>query len=580
MSLRAKLFGAFTALAVIPLVALSVFEYVRTMEAARRMVGAQTAAISARAALQIADRLRLVEGDLRLLAENEQTAALYEASSRSDAGLRANALQSARRFFDQAWETFGSSYYHISLRDRAGREVAALGPGFDAPDTARIARGAHIVALPIRLRGEGAPVGTLAASVRLEALAPREVMEVRFGRTGHTVLTNERGSFWHDGTSTSRRSEAGVTFSSAGMRASEDSAPLLRTFRFSEHDTVRVASVATVPGSSLVVVSSASMPEFMAPFAELRAANLAIALSLTVALLLAFFVVTRRTTRPLEQLTFAAEEVGRGNFAPTLPPPAADEVGRLSAAFRAMSGHIDRMMRELDQSRQMAAVGSFARQVAHEIRNPLTSIKLNLQSLERDARDGVIPADRRRTLEICLQEIQRLDRAVRGVLTLGRVSGDVPRRVSLVAVVERAIGVVTPQLREQGIALDYIRPAESLAIVGDEERLVGVFLNLFVNAAEAMPSGGTLRVAIQPESQEGGLSARVLVSDTGPGIPAAVRARIFEPFFTTKAAGSGLGLAVASRDAERHGGRIELGDANGSSGARFQVVLPLRGLRA
>jgi signal transduction histidine kinase len=241
-----------------------------------------------------------------------------------------------------------------------------------------------------------------------------------------------------------------------------------------------------------------------------------------------------------------------------------------------MSERIDQMVAEVESSRQMAAVGSFSRQIAHEIRNPLTSIKLNLQGLERDARAGVVLPDTPRTLEICLEEIHRLERVVRGVLALGRAPTSDRRVVSIKQVVTRALDVLRPQLTAQRIVPNVAMSSDDLLVMADQEQLVAMFLNLLVNAAEAMPDGGSLHVDLERHVDGGAAVGRVTIWDTGPGIPADQHSRVFEPFFTTKAEGSGLGLAVAARDAEAHHGRLVLLSGEGwVSGATFVVELPL-----
>jgi signal transduction histidine kinase len=198
-----------------------------------------------------------------------------------------------------------------------------------------------------------------------------------------------------------------------------------------------------------------------------------------------------------------------------------------------------------------------------------------LQSLERDARDGVVIADRARTVAICLEEIERLDRVVRGVLALGKPPSNGQHPASLPAIVERALDVVRPQLVAQHIALEYVRPETTYYVLAHEEQLVGMLLNLLMNAAEAMPNGGTLRVNVERKITEASPLVRVIIRDTGLGVPAAARTRIFEPFFTTKPQGAGLGLATAARDAEQHQGRLTLLDDGDRGGAAFEVELPL-----
>ena len=119
-------------------------------------------------------------------------------------------------------------------------------------------------------------------------------------------------------------------------------------------------------------------------------------------------------------LTEAADRVGAGDLSPELPEDGEDEVGRLTRAFRVMVDRVRESLRQMEASRQMAAVGQFASQISHEIRNPLTSMNLNLQGLRREVESGKIPADSSRPVELCLKEVQRLDRVVRGVLNLAR----------------------------------------------------------------------------------------------------------------------------------------------------------------
>jgi signal transduction histidine kinase len=271
--------------------------------------------------------------------------------------------------------------------------------------------------------------------------------------------------------------------------------------------------------------------------------------------------------------------VGRGNFEPQLPEPARDEVGRLTRAFELMTGRVRDMMAQVERGRQMAAVGEFANEIAHEIRNPLTSIKLNLQELERGARDEQIAAPLVRPLEISLREVHRLDRVVHGVLRLGR-GGSVERSaVALRQIVQRALDVARPQLEQRSIRVTMTDETTVDRVVADGAQLEAAVLNLLLNAAEATPSDGVVRVCIERAECDAS-RVRVRVRDGGPGVAAELRERIFQPFFTTKAGGTGLGLALAQRTAEEHGGSLTLaGDApddgvGAAHGAEFVLELP------
>jgi signal transduction histidine kinase len=325
------------------------------------------------------------------------------------------------------------------------------------------------------------------------------------------------------------------------------------------------------------VVSSASLDEFAPPFARTRLINMAVVLAAAAAVGAAFLVTTRRMTRSLADLTTAADEVASGNFSPRLPPPGSDEVGKLSTAFGLMVSEVQEMLRRVRESRHMAVIGQFASQLSHEIRNPLTSIKLNLQSLERDVAAKRIPEDSARPVDICLREVTRLDRVVRGVLSVARTRPAVRERGSVHDAVQGALEVLWPQLEAQGVAVVRDLSAARDVVLCDAEQLKGVFLNLFLNGAEAMPQGGTLRVLTETaaDGEVGKQVIRVRVADEGQGVPFDLREKIFEPFFTTKGEGTGFGLTLAQHAVEEHEGMLRLEDGGASAGAVFVVELPL-----
>ena len=226
----------------------------------------------------------------------------------------------------------------------------------------------------------------------------------------------------------------------------------------------------------------------------------------------------------------------------------------------------------------MAAVGQFASRVSHEIRNPLTSVKLNLQRIERYAEKGRLPEECLGPLEISLGEVDRLDRVVRGVLSLARTGGPGKEPCSVHAAVHRAMAAVGPQLRDQGIEVEDNLQAGRDRIIGNEEALQGVFVNLFLNGAEAMPEGGRIRVSSveAPGSEMSPGLIQVQVKDQGSGVDPTLIDKIFEPFFSTKSEGTGFGLSVALSSVEDHGGTLRVDEAlKGEIGAVFVVELPL-----
>jgi PAS domain S-box-containing protein len=218
----------------------------------------------------------------------------------------------------------------------------------------------------------------------------------------------------------------------------------------------------------------------------------------------------------------------------------------------------------LQQQAALAAVGEFAAVVAHEVRNPLAGIRNAVQLIAAD-----LPPDSD-SVSLSHDIVVRID-------SLNAVIGDLllfarPRTPTLVPVVLRTLlddvaGAFTQDPAMRGVSVSLTGPAD-LAIDGDQDQLRLVFLNLFVNAGQAMDGQGTLTIAIA----EAGGAASIVVDDTGPGIPADVRARIFEPFFTTKHRGTGLGLPTVKRIVEAHHGTIAIEDRPGG-GTRVRVGL-------
>jgi signal transduction histidine kinase len=320
----------------------------------------------------------------------------------------------------------------------------------------------------------------------------------------------------------------------------------------------------------------ASLAEFAPPFEHARSVQLVTVLALTAVIAIAFAHLLRGATRSLEDLTLAADAVGRGNLSPVLPRADGDEVGRLARAFETMVRRVREMIAQVESSRQMAVVGEFASQIAHEIRNPLTSIKLNLQGLARDARTGRVPPDSAAAVDICLLEIERLDGVVGGVLTLAQTTPTHLVRASVHAIVRDALRVISAQASASGVQIETELRSTADAVECDPARLHAALLNIVLNALAAMPNGGRLRASTETLVEANGQRRLLLrISDTGPGVAVDDRDRIFRPFHTTRPNGTGLGLPIARRTIDAHGGHLTLEhNRSGVTGATFLVDLP------
>jgi signal transduction histidine kinase len=246
-------------------------------------------------------------------------------------------------------------------------------------------------------------------------------------------------------------------------------------------------------------------------------------------------------------------------------------------AFGRMTHRLTVSVRQAELSQKMAAVGELASYLSHEIRNPLSSIKLNLQSLARDARAGVTPDDFPRVVELCLSEVERLNSVVYTVLDLGRDrQRDGPvAHCSAHEVVHAALDLLRPRLERAGIEVQEDLAVQESTVRADADRLKGVIINLVVNACDAMPEGGRIRIRTRAAMDEGGAPRLCIhVADEGPGIPPHLREAIFQPFFTTKADGNGIGLSTAAATASEWGGSIEFRkDSELVPGAEFVLSL-------
>jgi signal transduction histidine kinase len=223
--------------------------------------------------------------------------------------------------------------------------------------------------------------------------------------------------------------------------------------------------------------------------------------------------------------------------------------------------------RQMVRAEQMAAIGQVAAGVAHELRNPLTSVKGLVQVNLREAEAGGLPAEDLRVIE---HEVRRMERTLQTFLDFARPPRPDRRRLDLADVVDRVYALVGGRARKQSVALRFDRPAGPVRVDGDPDQLQQLVLNLVLNALDAMPSGGAVEVEIRPP-RDG--QVELLVRDTGPGIAAHILPKVFETFVSSKETGIGLGLPVSRRIAEDHGGGLTAYNLP-AGGACFALRLP------
>ena len=283
---------------------------------------------------------------------------------------------------------------------------------------------------------------------------------------------------------------------------------------------------------------------------------------------LSAIVVSRQFTRPLTRLAAGVRAVGRGDFQHQVDVHGRDEVAELSEAFNSMTRELARLRdveAKMRRQERLSTLGEVAAGLAHEVRNPLGIIKTTAELLQLSP--ALDEAETRR-LGYVVEEVRRIDNLVRDFLSFAKAP-QVTVRMQPAEIVERAIAFSQQEAERRQIAVSFSTMAAGAAAIGDPGQVYDAVLNLVLNALDAVPAGGHLRIS---QSIRGGELA-ITFADDGPGVPEDIRHRLFDPFVTSKASGTGLGLAKVFAVMESHGGRVSY--VGSAAGAVFELTFPL-----
>ncbi|MDD8026811.1 MAG: ATP-binding protein [Acidobacteriota bacterium] len=291
-------------------------------------------------------------------------------------------------------------------------------------------------------------------------------------------------------------------------------------------------------------------------------------------------VLARRITKPIKELADGTVRIARGEFSHRIAIDSRDEIGHLARDFNDMSDKLRQTLeaievanRKLVQSEKLAQIGRMAATIAHEIRNPLTSVKLNIQKVRSS-----LHLDETEQEHMALSEegIAQIERFIKELLNFTRVSDLQMARFGIEQVLDESVKLLKDVLAEKGIVVERRYAADLPEVLVDGDRLRQVFANILRNSAEALPGGGRITITTGMAESETGRRLRIRIADSGAGIPEKDWENIFEPFFTTKPQGFGLGLANARKIVEQHKGTIKAARKRGP-GAAFEIELPCEG---
>jgi PAS domain S-box-containing protein len=232
------------------------------------------------------------------------------------------------------------------------------------------------------------------------------------------------------------------------------------------------------------------------------------------------------------------------------------------------------LQRAAEQSEKLAALGTLAAGLAHELNNPIGVISSRIELMMLEADPASLPSWIRDDLEVLHRHAQRVARIVQGLLSFARMSGGSQGPVSLNEVVDETLLLIEQQIAKEGIVLRRRLASELPAIAGDATALQQVLMNLVINARDAMAHGGEIVVETGVAPDRDG-HVRLVVRDTGPGIPPDVLPRIFDPFFTTKPRGTGLGLSISYGIVRDHRGTVDV-ESRPGEGTTFILAFPVR----
>ena len=297
--------------------------------------------------------------------------------------------------------------------------------------------------------------------------------------------------------------------------------------------------------------------------------------ALLIGLLLSWWV-SRRITRPVEELANGARDVASGRWDTHIDVRGSDEVGQLAAAFNDMTRTLASQKEKLVQTERVAAWRELARRLAHELRNPLFPLQITVENLQRARQLGPkqfqeVFSEATATLKA---ELANLNSIVGRFSDFSKMPAPQFTRVNVNEVLRNAVRLFEPQFTAVGkpsIATEFFLSESLPEIDADSDLLHRAFQNLVLNALDAMPAGGTITF----KSSDAGESLRIEVADTGKGLTPEECSRLFTPYYTTKQLGTGLGLAIVQSVVSDHHGSISVSSEEGR-GAAFRIDLPKR----
>ncbi|RJP69019.1 MAG: HAMP domain-containing protein [Candidatus Abyssobacteria bacterium SURF_17] len=445
------------------------------------------------------------------------------------------------------------------------------------------------VSAPI-LDDRGQVKGVTCATVGTRAILSK-ILQVSLGETGECYLVDKEGTFLaHKDSKRILTDNIAQSESFKNIFGAESLKKIYTDYRNIE---VLGASRKVAGEDWYLVVEQDRDEAFREADRLKRYVYLAIVFSLIGAVILAWLL-SYYVANPIRKLSQAAENLARGEFEQALVTSnRTDEIGMLYSAFGSMAKQLQARQHSLEEkvdlteaelkktemaaarSQQLAALGRLAAGVTHEIRTPIASLKLFLESVEAEIE---ISPEYEEDFQVAMGQIKRIEATINRFLDFAKPQEPIFSMINAKDIIEEALLVVRPKANQQEAVISVLVDNELPEIRGDRKQLGEVLVNLMVNSLEAMTHRGELTVSARQDSRQTANGPRkcvlISVSDTGPGIGENNREKIFDPFFTTKASGTGLGLSIVHTVVRGHGGEITF-DSVAGQGTTFHLFLPI-----
>ncbi len=339
-----------------------------------------------------------------------------------------------------------------------------------------------------------------------------------------------------------------------------------------EKGNIRDVGVKVVSGTKSELHLGIREDKLKQTITQLRIITVPIIIFVTLLGVIISFFLSRLITRPLNEFIEFTEILGSGEFDKKLEIRSRDEIGYLSHRFNRLSMELMAAKKKMEeaytythllQAEKLSSIGQISAGLAHELKNPITTLKMLFQAFKDQ------PDMTKDDAEIIHMEIEKIDNILTKFLGFVKQKDSPVSEIDINALIERVLALATFDLKNNGIVVHKDMLENLPLIKGNGSLLEHVFLNLILNAIHAMPRGGEIRISGKTDDN----FVDVMVWDKGCGIPVKLQTKIFDPFFTTKTDGTGLGLSIAYNIVKAHGGKLFF-DSNEGVGTVFTVRLP------